>query len=132
MTPFVWQEHIRQTTPKHGGPPIPSIKYKHHGRAESSLYLCLDDLAILAEGALERALRGVPRQPADEDPPHLVLRHLGPNQSESPRRCLHGKPPAKSHQETEISHRSAQRNRANRVPTARGGRRGGGLPRAET
>jgi hypothetical protein len=64
--------------------------------------MCLDDLAVLAEGAL----RGIPRQPADQDPSHLVLRHLKPNQSKSPHSCrryLHDIPPAKSRQETEIA-----------------------------
>jgi len=68
--------HQNRGTPPTKPTPIPS-NHNHHGRAEPSPYLCLDDLAVLAEGALERALRGVPRQPADEDPPHLVLRHLG-------------------------------------------------------
>lgn len=64
--------------------------------------MCFDDLVVLAEGAL----RGIPRQPADQDPSHLVLRHLKPNQSKSPHSCrryLHDIPPAKSRQETEIA-----------------------------
>ena len=102
-------------------PPTPA-NHKHHGRAEPSLYLRVDDLAVLAEGARERALRGVPRQPAHEDPSHLILRHPGSNQIEIP------SPPAATTCTGNLATKSHQKNRnlaptgANRHPLKRGGR----------
>ena len=96
-------------------PPTPA-NHKHHGRAEPSLYLRVDDLAVLAEGARERALRGVPRQPAHEDPSDLIfLRHPGSNQIEipSPPAARRPPPPARGTRQpnpiriTEISHQPA-------------------------
>ena len=125
MTPFVWEEHIRQTTPKQGTPPtklttIPS-NHKHHGRAEPSPYLCLDDLAVLAEGALERALRGVPGQPADEDPPHLVLRHLGAKSIRTTCTANQQVNPIDQENRDSAAIRAAQQRESRRDKTRRGG-----------